>query len=196
MRFVLRLRDGKSMASLCREFGISRVTGYKIFHRYKECGLEGLTDRARTPYRYAHKLPAQLEAMIVSRRREKPTWGARKLRDRLLRKLPNDVRLPACSTFSRSEACPKPFVPDNGTPFASPNGLFNLSRLAVWWLRLGITIERIQPGHPQQNGRHERMHRTLKIEATRPVLTSFSSKLSSMSSFASSTTSAHMKLSI
>ena len=99
MRFVLRLRDGESMASLCREFDISRVTGYKIFDRYKECGLEGLTDRARTPYRYAHKLPEQLEAMIVSMRREKPTWGARKLRDRLLRKLPNDVRVPACSTI-------------------------------------------------------------------------------------------------
>jgi transposase len=100
MRFVLRLKDGESMASLCREFGISRVTGYKILDRYKECGLEGLTDRARTPYRYANKLPAQLEAMdvrvpacrIVSMRREKPTWGARKLRDRLLRKLPNDTR--------------------------------------------------------------------------------------------------------
>src|SRR5215471_21269207 len=87
MRFVLRLKDGGSMASLCREFGISRVTGYKIFDRYKECGLEGLTDRARTPYRYANKLPAQLEAMIVSMRREKPTWGARKLREWLLRKL-------------------------------------------------------------------------------------------------------------
>jgi hypothetical protein len=70
MRFVLRLKDGESMASLCRKFGISRVTGYKIFDRYKECGLEGLTDRARTPYRYANKLPAQLEAMIVSMRRE------------------------------------------------------------------------------------------------------------------------------
>jgi Homeodomain-like domain len=88
MRFVLRLKDRESMASLCREFGISRVTGYKIYERYKECGLEGLTDRARTPYRYANKLPAQLEAMIVTMRREKPTWGARKLRDRLLRKLP------------------------------------------------------------------------------------------------------------
>src|SRR5580704_16566423 len=65
MRFVLRLKDGESMASLCREFGISRVTGYEIYERYKECGLEGLTDRARTPYRYANKLPAQLEAMIV-----------------------------------------------------------------------------------------------------------------------------------
>ena len=56
---------------------------------------------------------------------------------------------------------------------ASPNGLFNLSRLAVWWLRLGITIERIQPGHSQQNGRHERMHRTLTIEATRPAGSNF-----------------------
>ena len=53
-------------------------------------------------------------------------------------------------------------------PFASPNALFNLSKLSVWWLRLGIAIERIQPGHPQQNGRHERMHLTLKKEATRP----------------------------
>ena len=99
MRSVLRLKDGESMASLCREFGISRVTGYKIYERYEECGLEGLTDRARTPYRYANKLPAQLEAMIVTLRREKPTWGARKLRDRLLRKLPNEVRVPACSTI-------------------------------------------------------------------------------------------------
>jgi len=54
-------------------------------------------------------------------------------------------------------------------PFASPNGLFNLSKLSVWWLRLGIAIERIKPGHPQQNGRHERMHLTLKKEATRPA---------------------------
>src|ERR1700747_2511515 len=99
MRFVLRLKDGESMSSLCREFGISRVTGYKIYERYSECGLEGLTDRARTPYRYANKLPAQLETMIVNLRREKPTWGARKLRERLLRKLPNDVRVPACSTI-------------------------------------------------------------------------------------------------
>src|SRR5438270_1615102 len=57
---------------------------------------------------------------------------------------------------------------DNGVPFASPNALFNLSKLSVWWLRLGISIERIKPGHPQQNGRHERMHLTLKKEATRP----------------------------
>ena len=82
MRFVLRLKDGESMAWLCREFGVSRVTGYEIYERYKECGLKGLADRARTPYRYANKLPAQIEAMIVTMRREKPTWGARKLRER------------------------------------------------------------------------------------------------------------------
>jgi transposase InsO family protein len=57
---------------------------------------------------------------------------------------------------------------DNGLPFASPNGLYTLSKLSVYWLRLGIALERIKPGHPQQNGRHERMHLTLKKEATRP----------------------------
>jgi hypothetical protein len=46
---------------------------------------------------------------------------------------------------------------DNGVPFASPNALFNLSKLSVWWLRLGITIERIKPGRPQQNGRHDKL---------------------------------------
>jgi len=64
---------------------------------------------------------------------------------------------------------PKAIRTDNGVPFASPNGLFNLSRLAVWWLRLGIDIERIKPGNPQQNGRHERMHLTLTIETTKPA---------------------------
>jgi putative transposase len=44
---------------------------------------------------------------------------------------------------------------DNGVPFASPHALFGLSKLAVWWLRLGIAIERIKPGHSEQNGRHE-----------------------------------------
>jgi transposase InsO family protein len=254
MRFVIRLQEGESMAFLCREFGISRKTGYKIQDRYKECGLEGLTDRARTPYRYANRLPEQLEAAIVAAKREKPHWGARKIRERLLRRLPHAVRVPARSTIhaildrhglvsrarrsrTRAEGTPlsaglnpnalwctdykgefmlankrycypltvtdhasrylllceamesnqeKPAMTaferlfrerglpqairtDNGVPFASPNGLFNLSKLSVWWLRLGIGIERIRPGHPQQNGRHERMHLTLKKEATRPA---------------------------
>jgi len=58
---------------------------------------------------------------------------------------------------------------DNGVPFAAARALYGLSKLAVWWLRLGIDLERIQPGHPQQNGRHERMHLTLKREATKPA---------------------------
>ena len=63
---------------------------------------------------------------------------------------------------------PRAIQSDN-IPFASPNALFNLSKLAVWCLRLGIAIERIKPGNPQQNGRHERMHLTLKLETTKPA---------------------------
>jgi putative transposase len=61
---------------------------------------------------------------------------------------------------------PQSIRTDNGVPFASAHALYGLSKLSVWWRRLGIHIERITPGHPQQNGRHERMHLTLKTEAT------------------------------
>jgi putative transposase len=61
---------------------------------------------------------------------------------------------------------------DNGSPFAS-HGLGGLSRLSVWWLRLGIIPERIRPGHPEENGRHERMHLTLKRETANPPAGSF-----------------------
>lgn len=57
---------------------------------------------------------------------------------------------------------------DNGIPFASARSIGRLSELSVWWIRLGIRPERIKPAHPEQNGQHERMHRTLKSEATRP----------------------------
>lgn len=57
---------------------------------------------------------------------------------------------------------------DNGIPFASAQSIGRLTTLSVWWIRLGIRPERIQPAHPQQNGQHERMHKTLKAEATRP----------------------------
>jgi transposase InsO family protein len=258
MRFVIRLKDGESMASLCREFGISRKTGYKRFERYEQCGVEGLTDRARRPFRYANQLPAQVEAAIVAAKKEKPHWGARKIRERLLRNLPHAIKVPAASTVHavldrhglvsraarsrtsaqgtslsdglkpndlwcvdykgefqlgdkrycypltatdhasrlllmcealestrenlafpaferlfRERGLPLAIRSDNGVPFASPHGLFQLSRLSVWWLRLGIAIERIRPGHPQQNGRHERMHLTLKQQTTRPAGANF-----------------------
>ena len=254
LRFVARLLDGESMSEVCREFGISRKTGYKIFNRYKEQGLEALCDRSRRPVRYANQLPEPIERMIVQLKRDKPHWGARKIRELLVRRLAGDVRIPAkstvhavldrhglvkrakqrrrqraqgtplsqalgpndlwCSDFkgefklgngrycypltvtdqasrfilacealeSTKEAgaitlfqrlfedrgLPDAIRSDNGLPFASPNGLYNLSKLSVWWLRLGISIERIKPGCPQQNGRHERMHLTLKKETTRP----------------------------
>lgn len=60
-----------------------------------------------------------------------------------------------------------PIRTDNGVPFAT-TGIHGLSQLNVWWIRLGIQHQRIQPSSPQQNGKHERMHRTLKAEATRP----------------------------
>ncbi len=253
LRFVARLLEGESMSDVCREFGISRKTGYKIYNRYKEQGLEALCDRSRRPVRYANQLPRQIEQMIVRLKREKPHWGARKIRELLIRRLDNDVRIPAKSTvhavldrhglvkrgrkrryraegtslssgqdpndlwcadfkgefklgdkrycypltvtdhasrfilecqaldstkeegaftvFHRlfeERGLPSAIRTDNGLPFASPNGLYNLSKLSAWWLRLGINIERIKPGHPQQNGRHERMHLTLKKETTRP----------------------------
>jgi transposase InsO family protein len=253
LRFVAQLLDGEPMAQLCRAFGISRKTGYKIFTRYKEHGLEALTDRSRRPVRYANQLPPQVESLIVSLKRDKPHWGARKIRELLVRRLAGDVRIPAKSTIHavlhrhglvkeagrprhratgtplstgaapndlwcadfkgefklgngqycypltvtdhasrflllcealestredwaitafeqlfQERGLPEAIRSDNGVPFASPNALFNLSKLSVWWLRLGIAIERIKPGQPQQNGRHERMHLTLKQEATRP----------------------------
>jgi putative transposase len=64
---------------------------------------------------------------------------------------------------------PQTIRTDNGVPFASAHALYGLSKLSVWWLRLGIQIERIKPGHPEQNGRHERMHLTLKTEAAKPA---------------------------
>ena len=99
VRFVARLLDGEKMAALCREFAISRKTGYKIFDRYKESGLEALTDRTRRPWRYANQLPPQVEAAILQLKREKPYWGARKIRERLLRRFSCEVKVPARSTI-------------------------------------------------------------------------------------------------
>jgi putative transposase len=257
MRFVARLLDGEKMAVLCREFDISRKTGHKIFNRYKLSGLEGLTDRSRRPYRQANRLPLQIEKLVIQVKREHPSWGAPKIREKIKR-LHADLPLPATSTvhavLDRHELVDRPrrrrfkaegtylSVPkrpndlwcadykgefmladkrycypltvtdsvsryliacdaltttkeqyaftvfervfkdfglplsirtDNGVPFASPNSFFGLSKLSVWWLRLGIGLERIKPGNPQQNGRHDRMHLTLKREATKPPARNF-----------------------
>ena len=82
---------------------------------------------------------------------------------------PGNLRLRIFERVFKEFGLPKAIRTDNGVPFASPHALFGLSKLAVWWLRLGIEIERIKPGHPPQNGRHERIHLTLKKEATKPA---------------------------
>ena len=67
----------------------------------------------------------------------------------------------------RENGLPEAIRTDNGPPFAS-RSLGGISRLSVWWMRLGIKPDRIKPGHPEQNGRHERMHKTLKAETAKP----------------------------
>jgi transposase len=98
VQFVARRLAGEPMSDLCREFGISRKTGYKIFDRYQECGVHGLSDRSRRPYRYAHQLPFQVENYILNLKHEHPSWGARKIRERLMRRF-SDIPLPAKSTI-------------------------------------------------------------------------------------------------
>jgi len=254
LRFVARLLDGEQMTALCAEFKISRKTGYKIFERYKDYGVHGLTDRSRRPYRHANQLPVMIEALIVRLKKDYPDWGAPKIREKLRGRC-GPLRCPAISTVhavldrhglvqrrkrrrhratgtalsladapnalwcadfkgefrlgnrrycypltitdfatrylltcealsTTAEAyafavfertfkdfgLPRAIRTDNGVPFASAHALYGLSKLSVWWLRLGVGIERIGPGHPEQNGRHERMHLTLKQQATKPAV--------------------------
>jgi transposase InsO family protein len=252
MEFVTRRRKGERMSDLCREFGISRKTGHKIWNRYKDVGVEGLLDASRAPRTIPHRTPEEIVALIVAERRKHPSWGPKKLKT--MTESSSGVLLPSAATLytvlrkhgliepnkKRTRAAPRPthlrmttapnevwsadykgqfrlgdgkycypltvtdhfsrFIlgieampaisdeaarecflalfrehglptairTDNGVPFASTS-LATLTRLSVLWLRLGIELERIQPGHPEQNGRHERMHRTLKRETTRPA---------------------------
>ena len=246
------LEDEWTMAELCREFKISRKTGYKLVKRYYEEGVEGLQDRSRAPHHQPKAVSQELEALLIRVRGDHPTWGPRKLRAWLLRREP-DLRLPAASTIGeilkrhglaaprrrhrRTPPYSQPFVgcdaanrvwcadfkgwfrtldgarcdpftlsdaysryllrcqavtrpdydgvkpvieaafreyglpsairTDNGPPFVTTS-IGGLSRLSIEWLKLWIKPERIEPGKPAQNGRHERMHRTLKAETARP----------------------------
>lgn len=251
-KFVTRLLQGDSMTEVCREFGISRKTGHKIYNRFMEQGYEGLGDRRRTPKRLANLLDSGIADVILKLKKDKPSWGAPKLRELLHKQYPA-LKPPAISTIhalldrkglvnhrksrrgfkatgtylsnptkpndlwctdfkghfqlGNKSLCypltitdqvsryifsieameriseeqvidefrrifkecgmPEGIRSDNGVPFAT-RGLFGLSKLAVYWLRLGIKLERIKPGNPQQNGRHERMHKTLKNTVTKP----------------------------
>ena len=244
---------------LCRDFGVSRKTGYKWLRRYEVDGAAGLEDRSRAPHSHPNALADDVVQVVLALRRRHPRWGPRKLRILLKRERPHCL-LPAASTigdllkrhglarprrrirrsspygdrlrqydapnavwcadfkghfpiggrrgkrchpltisdgFSRyllrcqalrrplhrcvkrvfeSAFCeyglPGAIRTDNGPPFSSLTA-GGLSRLAVWWIRLGIRPERILPGRPDQNGRHERMHSTLKAETAKPPRSSY-----------------------
>lgn len=253
-KFIGRLLEGEKIAPLCREFGISRVTGHKIWNRYNQDGNTGLYNRSRAPHKHPNQTPFEVEKLIVRLKNEKPSWGAPKIRELVQTKYPS-IKPPSASTvhcildrhelvkkrrtrnkfkatasylsnptepndlwctdfkgefrMGNKEYCypltlsdfasrylfvcesldstkespcfpvfeqafkeyglPRAIRSDNGVPFACGNSMWTLSKLSVWWIRLGIRLERIEPGNPQQNGRHERMHRTLKLEATKPA---------------------------
>ncbi len=88
LRFVARYLDGEKIAGLCREFGISWVTGHKIMDRYKDCGMQAFTDRSRRPFRLANQLSFQVESVILQVKKEFPHWGAPKIRERLMTHFP------------------------------------------------------------------------------------------------------------
>lgn len=252
-----------SFSDLCRDFGISRKTGYKWVRRYETDGATALAERSRAPQGHPNAVAAAMVQAIIAIRRRHPRWGPRKLRVVLGRQRPRSV-LPATSTIGdiikrngmvrprrrirrsspygdrlrqydapnavwcadfkghfpiagtrdgvrchpltisdgysryllscralrrplhrcaqrvfesafREYGLPRAIRTDNGPPFSTlaPGGL---SRLSVWWIRLGIRPERILPGRPDQNGRHERMHSTLKAETARPPRASFSAQ--------------------
>ena len=98
LRFVAKLLKGEKMAVVCREFGISRKTGYKIFNRYKESGIRGLEDRARSPYRHPNKIPFQVEKAILRVKQDHKTRGGPKIRDKLVKLFPM-LKPPAVSTI-------------------------------------------------------------------------------------------------
>ncbi|MFT3925318.1 MAG: IS481 family transposase [Myxococcales bacterium] len=246
-----RLRGDQPMSELCREFGISRKTGYKWEQRFLDGDVTNLVDRSSRPHVLSRLTPAEIRGLIITARVAHPTWGPKKLHALLRRDNPELV-LPASSTMSAllkreglvkqrrprnrtpqssfplaaatapnvvwcsdfkgkfrvdrkychpltiTDACsrfvlrsepleaerfetskavfesafrefglPLRMRSDNGRPFAS-TGIGGMSQLSVWWIKRGILPERIEPGCPQQNGRHERMHRTLKAETVSP----------------------------
>jgi putative transposase len=260
MSFISRSQSGEKVTDLCKEFGISRKTAYKFIDRYLKQGPAGLHDVSRRPHHNPNETPEAIKSLILSTKQERPTWGASKIREWILRKNP-DLKVPsrftvheilnrydlvnhrrqgrrkeaslyfrtpvtnsanandvwcadfkgqfqlgnhrycypltisdhfsryvlACESLEDTKGAgaqpvfetafeefglPDTILTDNGAPFAS-GGLLGLSRLSVWWMRLGIKLHRIVPGHPEQNGRHERMHLTLKLETTRPAAGNF-----------------------
>ena len=88
MQFVARLKDGERMSDLCREFGISRKTGYKFLERYERLSAVGLHDLRRAPGRIPHRTSPEIAQLVLAVRRDHPTWGPRKIRGYLVGRQP------------------------------------------------------------------------------------------------------------
>jgi putative transposase len=97
-KFVLRLEEGERMVDLCREFGISRKTGYKLWERYKRFGGVGLFDESRKPMRSPQRMSKELEELLLGGRKGHPTWGPKKVKAWLSTKNPG-LKLPAPSSI-------------------------------------------------------------------------------------------------
>ena len=169
LRFIERVTAGEEpVTELCRAYGISRKTGYKLIHRYEAYGEDGLLDRSRAPHDHPNATPRELAKRIVEAKRAHPTWGPKKLIawQGLERPTGPETRRALARAF-QEYGLPQVIRTDNGPPFASV-GLGSLSPLSAWWIKLGIVPERIEPGHPEQNGRLERLHRTFKAETASP----------------------------
>jgi transposase InsO family protein len=245
-------RDEVSFAALCRQYGVSRKTGYKWIGRFEATGLDGLKNRSSAAHRHPNEVNAVTAEAVIAVRTAHPSWGPKKIKAWLSFKQPqaswpaqstiaelldrhglvrhrrkrphvplyegelsacqsaNDVwgidfkgwfctgdgrrceplslsdlssryvlRLQAMERIEGEQVwpileaaffefgLPRVMRSDNGPPFAS-TAAGGLSRLAVRLIKAGVTPERIKPGRPQQNGRHERMHLTLKQETASP----------------------------
>src|SRR5476649_1576181 len=88
-KFIRRLLSGDSMAGMCREFGISRKTGHKIYNRFLQRGEAGLADLSRRPNCFANLMDPTVADLILDLKSKKPTWGAPKLRVLLAKKYPS-----------------------------------------------------------------------------------------------------------
>ena len=253
VRFCVMYDGGEhSMSELCRQFGVSRKTGYETVARWRSGGAAGLSDLSHAPHHCPHALDGDRRAAVLSVRARHPTWGPRKIKVVLERDRPGTV-WPAASTIGELLACAglseprkrrrhafprtapfascalandlwcidfkgwfrtgdgtrcdpltlqdqasrfllRAFAPDrldcqhvwpildasfrdyglplrmrsdNGPPFAS-HGAGGLSALSVLLIKAGIGLERTDPASPQQNGRLERLHLTLKQDTASP----------------------------
>jgi transposase InsO family protein len=156
------LRGGRTITELCDDYGVSRKTGYKWIERYLRQGAAGLEERSRRPRRS----PRTGDGRYCYPLTVTDGFSRYLLGCQALNSTAGVEAKPVFTRLFQEYGLPRRIRTDNGVPFATTT----LARLSkAWWVRLGILPEFIEPGRPDQNGRHERMHRTLKAATTRPA---------------------------